>query len=118
MYSLEIELTIAATDANKILGVNKFAKHKIFEAVKREVSQRVLIKPKEPLKKFKLSAHRYSSKTLDYDNFIGSLKPVIDGLRLAGVIYDDSWGYIQSIATQQTISKEKKLVIKVEEVSA
>lgn len=117
MYSLEIELSVHATDSNKILGVNKFEKHKIFEAVKKEVSFRVSGKqPEKPLSKFRLSFTRFSPRTLDWDNFVSSLKPTIDGLRISGVIEDDSWGFIKGAELNQEIAKNKKLVVRVEEV--
>lgn len=114
MYSLEIEIPIAPTDSNQILGVNKFKKHAIFKRIKRDVAILVHKKiPKEPLKKFHISIARHSIKPLDYDNYIASLKPFIDGLVLSKVIQDDSWEFIKFIDVEQTKSKERKLVIKV-----
>lgn len=120
MYSLTIELPISPTDSNAILGVNKFTKHKVFKKVKEQVAAAVLslgARPSEPLRVFAVSAVRHSPGTLDYDNFIASLKPFIDALRLSGVIEDDSWAYIKKIEVDQVLSKEKKLVISVKELT-
>lgn len=117
MYQIEIEIGTQATDSNRILGVNKYAKHAVFERVKREMA--LLIRgraPEKPLENFKISVTRYGSRALDYDNFIASLKPFIDSLTLNGVIIDDSWRYLKQINTDQKISAEKKLVIRVEEL--
>jgi hypothetical protein len=115
-YQLQIEIPFAKTDSNQILGVNKFAKNAIFKKVKTDVALLVRGKePVEPLKNFKLHVIRESSKTLDFDNFIASLKPYIDGLRLSGIIFDDSWEYIKQINVNQVISKDKKLIIRVVE---
>jgi Holliday junction resolvase RusA-like endonuclease len=118
MYSIELVVPIFKTDANRTRGKNHFAIHSTFEKVKRIIrADTIGRRPEEPLKKFKLSVERRSPKTMDYDNFVGSLKSYIDGLRYAGIIYDDSWKYIQHITFTQKISQEKVLVIKVEEVA-
>ena len=44
-----------------------------------------------------------------------SLKPFIDALKLSKVIKDDSWEYIKKIDVDQVKSKEKKLLIMVQE---
>ena len=46
-------------------------------------------KPKSPLKKAKLTLIRCSSKETDFDNLVISFKPVVDGLKDAGIISDD-----------------------------
>lgn len=115
-YILEIEVPTQATDSNRILGVNKYAKHTIFQRVKRDVA--VLVHgraPAQPLENFRLSIVRYGAKTLDYDNLIASFKPYIDGLKKSEIIKDDSWKYIKQINTNQIISEERKLVIRIEE---
>lgn len=116
-YLLELELAISPTDSNKILGRHWRAKHEIFERVKKEIFLMTRGNlPNAPLEKFKLSFTRESSKTLDYDNFVASLKCYIDALVLSGIIKDDSWEYIKQINTDQKISNERKITIKVEEV--
>lgn len=118
-YILEIEVPTQATDSNRILGVNKYAKHAIFKKIKNEI---LLLtsnkKPQRPLTGFTLSITRYGKKTLDFDNLISSFKPAIDGLKMAGIIKDDSWKYIRNIQANQVVSKtEKKLVIRVEQTT-
>ena len=115
-YSLELELAVESTDSNKILGRDWRAKHQIFERVKKEVFFKTRNKtPEQPLENFTISVLRQSAKTLDYDNFMASLKPYIDGLRLSGIIQDDSWQYIKHIEVDQVISKDRKLIISVKE---
>lgn len=116
MYSLTIEIPTQATDSNRILGVNKFVKHKIFKSIKEDTWLLAYGNvPDKPLEKFNLSITRFGTKPLDYDNLIASFKPYIDGIKLAGIIKDDSWKYIRSIEVDQVASKEKKLVIRIEE---
>ena len=56
--------------------------------------------PPQCLKAAKITARRYSGRPLDYDGLVGSLKPLIDGVRQVrirdqivwpGVIEDDAW---------------------------
>lgn len=116
-YSLELELAISPTDSNKLLGRHWRSKHEVFERIKNEIFLKTRGKiPARPLEKFQVSFTRYSAKTLDYDNFVASLKAYIDGLRYAEIIKDDSWEFIKNIPVDQVISKERLLKIKVEEV--
>lgn len=109
-YKLSIRVNLSATDSNRILGVNKFTKHKIFQAVKEEVLALCYgKKPEAPLEKFHLEIIRESPRMLDYDNFVASLKPTIDGLKLSGVIKNDSWKYVNPRTTSfEQIKGEKK----------
>lgn len=121
-YSLEIEVYIAPTDSNRILGCNKQMKGRIFKEVKTEIAHLVRGKgPKNPLTSFRISAHRYSPQFMDKDNFHSLLKPYFDGLKLAGVIQDDKWEYINDensriYQTKIKMKDTKKIVIKVEEI--
>lgn len=120
IYSLEIEIDIAPTDSNRILGRNHFAKHTIFKKVKSQVNEQSLGKrPLSPLKSFRISATRFSPKFMDFDNLVSSLKPVIDGLVLAKVLTDDKWEFLNgsNYHLDQVKSKDKKIIIKVEEVA-
>ena len=116
-YSLEFELPLAKTDANKTRGMSKFSLYRIQKNIKKQIYLLSLGKlPATPLTSFQISVIRHSSKYMDYDNLISSLKPALDGLTLAKIIQDDKWEYIKSINIDQVKSKEKKLIIKVEEI--
>jgi hypothetical protein len=120
-YSLTLELNIYKTDSNKILGVNKFAKHAIFSKVKSEIAKLSLGKrPEKPLTSFQITAIRHASRFLDYDNLVASLKPVLDGLKLAKVIEDDNWNFVKrdNYFPDQIKSTQRKIVITVEETNA
>jgi hypothetical protein len=118
MYTLEIEIPLAATDPNETKGVGKFEVHRRFKSVKKQIAYLVLGKqPIKPLTSFIISVTRYSSRTMDFDNLIASLKPHLDGLKLAKIIHGDGWKYIKDIPRDQVISDEKKLVIRITEVA-
>lgn len=116
MYSLTFHIDLKDTDANRIKGHNRFKVHELYKGIKKEIDAITRkAKPEEPLENFKLAFTRYATRELDYDNFIASLKPYIDGLVLSGIIKDDSWKFIKSIEIDQVKSKEKMLVIRIEE---
>ena len=116
-YSIEIELPLSKTDANRTRGMNKFSLYKIQKNIKKQIYLLSLGKlPATPLTSFQISVIRHSSKYMDYDNLISSLKPALDGLTLAKIIQDDSWLFIKNINIDQVKSKEKKILIKVQEV--
>jgi hypothetical protein len=120
-YSLELEVSIAPTDSNMILGCHAQKKGRIFKKVKNEIAYLVHGKgPKTPLTSFKISAHRFSPQYMDKDNFHALLKPYYDGLKLAGVIADDKWEYVNDdnsriFQTKIKMKDKKKIVIKIEE---
>jgi Holliday junction resolvase RusA-like endonuclease len=116
-YRLELELPLARTDANKTRGMNKFKLYSIHKKIKDQIYKQSLGKlPAAPLTSFQISVHRFSSKFMDYDNLISSLKPALDGCTLAKIIKDDKWEFIKHINVEQTKSKEKKIIITVEEI--
>lgn len=51
-------------------------------------------RPDAPLKKAKITVTRYSSRCPDWDGLVSGFKHVIDGLRYAKVIIDDSYDVI------------------------
>lgn len=53
-----------------------------------------------PFAKARVSIERISRGLLDPDNLVGSIKPVLDGLRYAKVIKDDSPEHIELTVTQ------------------
>ena len=65
--------------------------------------------PPEPLGKFKLAFIRFSHRRYDFDNFVGALKPVVDGLRHAKIILNDSWKATGAwLVDQQIIRKTEQ----------
>ena len=72
----------------------KLWRDEVFYAVK----QAALIPA--PYPKAKVEIERRSRGVLDPDNLYGCVKPVIDGLRYAGVLVDDSPAHIELTVTQ------------------
>lgn len=57
----------------------------------------------------------YRVRPLDPDNFAGSVKDLLDGLRHAGIIPEDSWWHIKLETEQVKVShfKEEETVIEI-----
>jgi hypothetical protein len=64
-------------------------------------------KPPTPLAKCKIFIERHSNTTLDFDNAVASYKPIIDGLRHAGIIVDDTWEITGPWTLDQIYRKKK-----------
>lgn len=61
----------------------------------------------------RIAIHR--RRLLDADNATGSIKPVLDGLRDSGLIYDDSVRWIV-LKTEQVLDQDDYTEIDIEEV--
>ena len=65
-------------------------------------------RPPTPLKKFKIRIIRYSARMLDFDGLVGSMKPLVDGLRHSRIIRDDSWPMTGPWDVSQEFRPEKE----------
>lgn len=87
----------------------------IFEALWRSKQL-----PKKPLEKVHIRLVRHAHRTLDYDGLVGSLKPVVDSLKKAGVISDDTWPVTGAWQVDQVFRAKKSgtlLEIEINELS-
>lgn len=76
---------------NKLLGAHYWQKHQNATKWKLIISNACeLFLPPDLLEHVHIAAVRHSSRMLDYDGLVASLKPCIDGLKNL-VIQDDSW---------------------------
>lgn len=80
---------------------------------KRIVLAQILIsqKPEEPLTKAKVTLIRYTTKRriCDGDAIPSACKPIVDGLKIAGIIIDDKWRVIgMPIYDQKECDKESE----------
>ena len=66
-------------------------------------------------KKKKVSIISYRKAFCDRDNFIGGLKPVLDGLIKNGLILDDNQNWIDLCAEQRHDPKNKRTEIIIED---
>lgn len=73
-------------------------------------------RPEKPLEAVKLTCIRYTASEMDYDNLVASFKPIIDGLRDAGVISNDNKKVIeaQEYRCEKAPRKKGFIVVRVE----
>ena len=117
--STPIQFTIAPPppSPNKMLRLHYFQRNDITHGIYTQVLAAVrAITIKRPVFGHRLiviEAKRHAPRKMDPDNFIGSLKPVIDGLRQCGAIADDTVKQVQIGDCRQHIAKrsEARLVV-------
>ena len=107
----------------KILSNGSHSNWRVVHALKKKWKQAVRVavanlEPKAPLTKAKLTLIRHSSKESDFDGLVISFKPIIDGLKEAGVILDDKTSVIgqPSYSWQKAKMKQGKITVIVEEI--
>ena len=109
MDSLEITISPPPPSPNKMLRLHYFQRNEVTQGIYSQVlvaiREMTLKQPVFGSSRVVIEAHRHSPRKLDPDNFIGSLKPVIDGLRHCGAITDDTEKYVRIGTCTQHISK-------------
>ena len=77
---------------NEMIRANKYSRNnsnkKWYDVVNYAVYKRL---PKYPLNKVHLKFVLFNARNFDYDGAVGSLKPIVDGLIYAKVIFNDSY---------------------------
>ena len=119
MYQFKIEIKELPVMGNPYLRMNRHKRNTynknwyefMFYATQGK-------RPIKPLNRARLKLIRYSSAMPDYDGLVFSFKPVIDSLKLAGIISDDSWKCIGKIDCDwiRCSRKEQRISIEVFEV--
>jgi len=67
-----------------------------------------------PPRRARLTVTRFSPRTLDHDNLVGGLKPVIDGLRWLQLIHDDDADSLAlDVKTEHAKHGKTRLVLEV-----
>lgn len=91
-YLLELKLCWLPTGLNKKLNQHFRKRNEENQNWHSEIFYYTRGKqPPSPLRKCKISLVRYCKDPLDYDNLTASFKPIVDGLKVAGIIVDDGW---------------------------
>lgn len=92
MYQLYLKFDQLPVSLNKKLRSHRFKNHKEnnqWDAIISCLASGK--KPIAPLEKCSIVIVRHFYRFLDYDGCVGSMKPVIDGLKFSGIIKDDSY---------------------------
>lgn len=94
-YRLIFELNGLPKTTNRLAGSNFYLVHQMRKKWKRDVYFTThYYRPSEPLKKATLKLTRISSHQPDFDGLVSSFKPILDGLKEAKIILDDSMDQI------------------------
>lgn len=107
-YELKIELNELPQSLNVKLRKHWTKQRRESKLWDTLIYQKVFRKlPPSPLKRAKLRIVKHFWRTMDFDGFVGSLKPVVDALVTAGVIEDDSWKVLQAWEVDQVFRAQK-----------
>lgn len=99
--SLMIEIVRVPPSPNYLLGKHWRFRHRNTDVWKEEVAWAVFGKaPQRPYLKARVTIERRSRGQLDPDNLVASVKPVIDALRYARVLLDDTADHLELKVTQ------------------
>lgn len=118
-YKLELEIPGLPETTNEVLSMRlkRRLNRKMFW--KQQIAYSVYgKKPKEPLKKAKLTLTRFSSVRPDPDGLTSTFKHLIDGLVIAKILENDKYENIgfPEYLWEKAKPKQGKIKIKVEEV--
>ena len=122
MKTLRIKIATPPPTLNVMLRKHHMSRSRINNRIYTEVMAEVRSQvQKKDLPLFggapvRITGTRYSNSPLDPDNLIGSLKPVIDGLRHCGAILDDTENHVTigKIRQIKLRGRVSKLVICIE----
>ncbi len=92
-YRLEIRIPGQPRPMNEVMRMrNHHARNSYMKKWKEIVGILVLRKkPERPLQKCHIRAVLHNARNFDYDGAVASLKPIVDGLQIHGVIFNDSY---------------------------
>jgi hypothetical protein len=122
-YRLHLEIDVLPESLNKKNTAGRWGRHKENKKwdmlIGLSIADQGESLPRSPLTKANVRFERKSHRFLDYDNFVASLKPVMDALVDAKVLLDDSWGVTGSWDCNQSFRPKAngpKLVIDIIEL--
>jgi hypothetical protein len=80
---------------NQLLNMKTRSYHQ-YNNYKKDWTERLVLrtkqlKPKSPFTKVKLKLVSHRHLFLDYDNLVGAMKPIVDGLVTAGLFINDKY---------------------------
>ena len=103
MKTLKITISLPPPSLNVLLNMHYRDRVKLKKRIRREVWVQVVAQERRHPLLFPvtISGTRWGKQRLDPDNLIGSLKPVIDALRWAMVIDDDTEKHVSIGAIKQ-----------------
>ena len=91
-----IEIPYLPKSLNYVLRMHKIVRNKYFTKCKTDVWYLVKAEKQRPKKPYKKALMKIiftfpDNSIRDFDNMVGGAKGMIDGIKRAGIIEDDSW---------------------------
>jgi hypothetical protein len=103
---IRLEIPRVPCSPNDLLGFHWRYRKRNTDLWKREIFYALVqagYTNPEPYERARVTIHRQSKRTLDPDNLVGAVKPVVDALRYAQVVLDDSPAHLELIVTQEGV---------------
>jgi hypothetical protein len=107
---LEVSLPIRTLSLNKLLRTHFRKRLRLKQAYQWELIAAGLNDPQYQVngaKKRRLKVKSFRVRPLDFDNFIGGLKPFADALKEMSLIYDDGPEYLELEVEQEKVGRLK-----------
>lgn len=113
-YKMDIVVQGCPESLNKVLRMHYIKRNAYNQRWHHIIDLSTLgMKPPEPLMKAKLTLVRNAYRSLDYDNCVSSMKPIVDGLVRAFIIKDDKWPVTGPWVVDQVFAKKDKDFIRI-----
>ncbi len=103
MTMLEIEIPRTFASLNDLLRMHWRHRHRNCQMWQEEIWMALVGKerPMRPFQKARVSIHRRGrGRGLDPDNLVGAVKPILDALRYARILVDDTPEHVELVVTQ------------------
>jgi len=118
---ITLEIPRAPASPNNFLGKHWRFRYRNSQVWQQEVNVALLQAghtKRVPFQKARITIHRRGRRELDPDNLVGSVKPVIDALRYAQVLVDDSPAHLELEVTQSYSHKlPPRTLIKIQPIN-
>lgn len=119
---ITLEIPRVPPSPNYLLGKHWRHRHRNSQVWRQEVwvaLHQAGYSQRTPYPKARVSIDRRAHRELDPDNLVGCMKPVIDALRYADVLVDDTSDHIELVVTQTLDRKlNPRTLIEIEPLTA
>lgn len=118
---IHLEILRVPLALNEMLRIGWRHRHRHNQLWNQEVfyalQQAGYMQPRTPYPRARVTIDRGGRREMDPDNLVGTIKPVVDALRYAHVLVDDSSKHIELVVTQSIHYQQPRTSIVVEPLS-
>lgn len=102
---IRLEIPRVPPSLNEVVGYHWRHRHRVSQIWQKEIWYALITAGYSPQRlpyaKARVSIHRQSHGKMDPDNLVGAMKPLIDALRYAHVLVDDTEEHLELVVTQK-----------------